>query len=201
MIHIYSGLGGTAALYGRAWRKAVPGHYHDWPEWKGETTLAQLATRVINRDSIKPGDILIGSSLGGMLACEVAKQVHVKQVILIGSAIHVDELSPTLRKLYPLITRIPIEFIQWSARIIPWKLAQMFANSEAAFMRAMTKAIFQWQGAEKDTPIKRIHGTRDRPIPNPRWVDAKIRGGHLLAIYQESECITTIQAWLKQTSK
>jgi len=192
MTHIYPGMGASSEMYGPLWRTQVPGHYHDWPVWNGESSIHDWALRLIDEHSIQDGDTLIGSSLGGIIACEIAKIRSIQRTILIGSACQPEEIHGLLSILHPLVDLTPITFVKACAGKIPADLCQMFAVSDPAFIRAMCKAIFQWQGALPSQSIFRIHGRHDRVIPLPAGIDCVIPGGHLIAMSHPEACIDAL---------
>ncbi len=196
MIHIYPGMGATASMYGDLWRNEIPGLFHDWPEWQGETTITELAERIAIEHGIIDGDILIGSSLGGMVACEIARIRRIELVVLIGSAANKQEISQILKILHPLADYSPIGFIKACSGKLPSEVAKMFSQSDPEFIRAMSKAVFHWEGVAPSTRLLRIHGVHDPIIPSPEGVDFLIRGGHLIAMTHPEECIKKLKAEL-----
>ena len=192
MIHVYPGMGATASMYGERWREAIAGTYHNWPEWSGEETIAEMAATLIEAHGISDGDTVIGSSLGGMLAAEVSRTIELERIILIGSAIHPDEIRTLLKVLHPIIDYTPLDFIQKLAGKVPMELSGMFAETDPGYIRAMCKAVFLWEGIEAGSSILRIHGKHDSVIPPPS--DAHlIDGGHLIAMTHAEECLQMIQ--------
>jgi len=196
-IHCYPGMGATSAMYGDAAWGALDGAiFHNWPAWQGEGTLSGWARRLIAEHRIQPGDVVGGSSLGGMVAAEIANQVEVGGLILIGSATGSSEVSRLLSALHPLIDLAPVPFIQRCAGKIPQELSSMFAVSDPHFIRAMVRAIFQWEGLRRNLLLLRIHGAKDRVIPPPKNVDCLIDGGHLIAMSHPRDCVAAVQNWV-----
>lgn len=192
MIHLYPGMGANASMYGPVWREKVPGHYHDWPTWRGESSIREWALRLVDEHSIQDGDTVIGSSLGGILACEIAKIRSMRHTVLIGSARHPQEISKPIRWLHPLLEPLPIGLAKaWAAKI-PTTLCRMFATSDPAFLRAMGKAVFEWPGALPSQTLRRIHGSHDLLIPLPADADRVISGGHLIAMTEPAACIRAL---------
>jgi pimeloyl-ACP methyl ester carboxylesterase len=176
------------------WQSLACTRFLDWPEYHAEVSIAAVADRVIEENAIPDGAIVIGSSLGGIVACEIARQRELKALVLIGSAVRPGEISGLLALLHPLVLLAPIQFIQTAAGKLPSELAGMFSRSHAAFIRATCMAIFDWPGLDESriTPV-RIHGTRDRVIPLPAQVDLKIDGGHLVAMTHPEQCVDFIK--------
>jgi pimeloyl-ACP methyl ester carboxylesterase len=195
--YLLPGMGADGRMYPAAW-EALPNVVRvEWPVCRGECTLDEIAKRIVGEYNITDGAIVVGSSLGGMVACEIAKMREPERLVLVGSAIHKEEVNTLLRLMSPLIDLAPITFIQRLAGKVPAELTQMFERSEPAFIRAMCRAIFSWQGlaAAKVKPL-RIHGRRDRVIPPPAEVDYLIDGGHLIAMTHAEECVAHLGAAL-----
>jgi len=193
MIHLYPGMGANASMFGPLWRSNVQGEFHNWPEWSGEDSIAEIAAVIIKRDRIRPGDTIIGTSLGGIVACEIANQMKLERLILIGSAKNKSEINGILKALHPLLKLTPLTFLKMSASKIPGDLTQMFSQTDPKFLREMTKAVFNWQGLREDVPTTRIHGKKDLVIPPPEKVDSLLDGGHLIVMTHAKECIDAIQ--------
>ena len=181
-------------MYGEPWRKAFDGHFHDWPKWRGETSITDIAKRIIEEHRIESGDTVFGTSLGGIIACEIANLVDLERIILIGSARRKEEVNRILSILHPLIDLAPIPFIQMSSGKLPNDLAGMFNHSDPAFIRNMSKAIFSWEGFDSEVPVLRIHGTKDLVIPITNETNHEIDGGHLIVMTHPMECIEAIKA-------
>lgn len=197
MIHVYPGMGASSSMYGPVWREQFPANYHNWPKWQGETTVSEMAQRLIEDHRIENGDVLVGSSLGGMMAGEIARFRRIECVALIGSAVKKEEVSKILAILHPLIDLSPISFIKTLSGKLPRDLAEIFADSDPDMIRAMSKAVFQWEGAEPSARVFRIHGSRDLVIPPPDQVDLMIKGGHMLAMTHAEECVQGLKEFLK----
>jgi hypothetical protein len=171
---------------------------HDWPKYQGETTLGAVAQRLCDLYQIRDGDVVVGSSLGGMVACEIAKSKKLQQIYLIGSAIYPKEISGLLRLLHPLAAVTPFNALRVSARLIPTTVAQMFYKSEPTFIRAMCKAIFAWEGLGcHSVSMSRIHGDRDLIIPTPERVDRLLKGGYFIAMSHAKECSDSSKSRLR----
>jgi pimeloyl-ACP methyl ester carboxylesterase len=63
----------------------------DWIEPHQTDTLSTYAQKLIYQYDITPKSVVIGNSLGGMIAVEIAKIIPLDKVILISSIKTVDE--------------------------------------------------------------------------------------------------------------
>lgn len=195
--YILPGLGADATMYGSAFRTLKDVHYADWPHYNNEKSIKDVAIKLIDQYAINPSDIVGGSSLGGMVASEIAKYIEVRKIILIGSTLTPKSINPILKKLSVLSEIAPIHLMQTLAgktsEIIKnnvWKtLFKMFGKANGAFIQAMCKAIFEWDG--NPTPkcaCAHIHGAKDHVIYPPQTAATIIDdAGHVIAMTHEEE--------------
>jgi pimeloyl-ACP methyl ester carboxylesterase len=195
--YILPGLGVDATMYGSAFRTLKDVHYADWPHYNNEKSIKDIANTLIAQYKINPSDIVGGSSLGGMVASEIAQYIEVRKLILIGSTLTPETINPILKKLSVLSAIAPVHLIQTLAHrtsVITknnvWKeLLKMFGKANGAFIKAMCKGIFEWDG--NPTPkcaCVQIHGAKDRVIYPPQTGATIIDdGGHLIAMTHEDE--------------
>ena len=198
MIYALPGMGADSAMYPQPWPTLLAITLVDWPAYAGEESIAAVARRIIEVARIPDGAVVIGSSFGGFVACEIAKHRRLRRLILLGSATRKEEINGVLRLLHPLARVAPIKFFQ---RIIGWfpgEIARMLNRSEAAFVRAMCRATFEWPGLDEGLikPL-RIHGRKDLLIPPPPDADLLVDGRHMIAMTNASECVEFIRADLE----
>lgn len=182
-------------MYARPWRAVDGVTYVDWPAWSGERTLADVAERVIRQHAIDAGDVVGGSSLGGMVALEVARRAGCRRVVLIGSAKHPSEIEPVLRRLAPLGVVGPVAFTQSVVQMLSHtEAARQYCRADPRFVQAMCGAVARWRGVDTSgLVLHRIHGTHDRIIRCPATHCERIPGaGHLLPMTHAAVCA----AWL-----
>lgn len=196
-IHALPGMGADRRMFPEPW-VTIPGFVaHDWECYSGEATLAEMAASMCTACDIRDGDVLIGASLGGMVACEIAKIRDIRTLFLVSSAAHMEEISRLLRLLQPLAQIAPLDLLRIVAGKMPQEAAQMFAEAEPEFIRAMCSAIFSWEGlGETDVNVVRIHGRQDMVIPAPPNTRLLLDGGHLIAMTHAGACADYIRAWI-----
>lgn len=188
-------MGADNRIFPGPWR-TLPGFVpHDWGRLCGCKTLSEVAHSLCEYYEIKDGDQVVGVSLGGMVACEITKIRKISRLFLVGSAVKKEEISRLLAALHPLVQVAPINWLRLSASSIPAELAQMFAEADSSFIRAMCAAIFKWEGlGQTTTQVLRIHGRRDLVIPPPKAVDLLLDGGHLISMTHAAQCVDFIRA-------
>ena len=190
MRYLLPGMGATSAMYGGPWRSLCDSHAIDWPEYRGEKSVGEVAERIIDKYGIRSGDIAVGSSLGGIVALEIHRRVPLRHVILIGSAIAKDEINALLLALTPLAMVAPMEMMQYIAGNGFNEVSAMFAKADAEFMWAMCMGIGKWRGYDGSLKaVSRIHGDRDAVIKCPDNAHVIAGGGHLIAMTHAEECV------------
>jgi len=194
MFYLLPGMGADSKMYQGAWLDINPAVCIDWPPYEGEATLSELAGKVAAHYPIQDNDILIGSSMGGMVALEIARRIRLDRVVLVGSAIDGSEMNGLLTLLTPFVAAAPLEFFQKLAARQDGLFQQMCAASDPYFMSAMCKAISTWDGYPGDlTRVTRIHGEKDKVIKCPRDCQVIKGAGHLLPITHASACVEIIR--------
>jgi pimeloyl-ACP methyl ester carboxylesterase len=128
-IYIIPGLGADTRIY-----KNIDLHGHEvipinWIEPSKADTLAMYAQKLIDQYNIKPDSVLIGNSLGGMLAVEIAKVLPMEKVILISSIKTSDE-APGY---FSFFKNVPIQ------KLVPGKLMTSMGSMIRPVFGGMTK--------------------------------------------------------------
>ena len=186
---ILPGMGADAGMYAAPEYRALAGvEFADWPIFRGEATVEAVARRIIDEHALGSDSIVGGSSLGGMVAAEIARQIGAQKILLIGSALHPSSVNPALKAVSAGADFIPIPLLQAiSGMMDPLRqdsLLAMFRRADPAFVRAMAKAIFEWEGANPPPcPVAWIHGALDGVIvPPAKGAEIILDGGHLIAM-------------------
>jgi pimeloyl-ACP methyl ester carboxylesterase len=175
----------------------LPGHEvirTNWIPHRDGEHLSTYAGRFAEHYGVGAADILIGVSMGGIVAGAMAQRVPPQRLILISSCSDIRQLSPLIAALIPMGPISPFEL----ARLLPRglmpaqrKLAlEMFDAQDMAFIRWACNAVMEWTGAPRLPGTVTIHGTADRvfPIRRQPQVDVTIQGGgHLMVMDQAAE--------------
>ncbi len=132
-----------------------------------QDTLASYAAKLVEKYNITINSSIIGTSLGGMLAVEVAKCVPMKNVIIISSIKTIDEAPFYYKifKLLPLYKLIPASLIlSIGALLKPFfskrmggeshLFNSMLRNTSPGFLKWSMGAALHWDGK---TPSQHIH--------------------------------------------
>ena len=130
-------------MYLGPWHRIKDCRFIDWPPYNQEISIADLAERLIEEYQIDQNDTIIGSSLGGMVALEIAQITGLKRVFLIGSAINPNELSLLSKASMPFASKPIVKISQWISSWSKDKVQQMYSKSEPDFIVSMSKAVFR----------------------------------------------------------
>ena len=148
-------------------------------DWEMERFARELSKQI---DTTKTFSI-IGVSLGGMLATEMADFLNPEKVILISSAKSRKEFPGRYRfqKVVPVYWVIPGFAIKTGARILQpivepdrnkdkATFKSMLRNKDPHFLNRTTTMILTWKRVNYSDKIVHIHGDLDKTLP-PRFVD------------------------------
>jgi len=194
----------------------LPNNYEvipvDWIEPDKTDTLVTYAQKLINKYYITPNSIVIGNSMGGMVAVEIAKVIKLKKVILI-SSIKTSSEGPRyfswfrklpVYKIIPgkLLTSLGFIVVPIMGRVINddgWLFGDMLEKSSPVFLKRAMDAVLNWSNDMVPPNIYHITGNKDKVfnykrIPNATIVEG---GTHLMVIDKAKE----INKWLKQVLK
>jgi pimeloyl-ACP methyl ester carboxylesterase len=171
-----------------------------------DDTLADYAAKLIQQFSIKAGDSVIGVSLGGMIATEIAKQVELNHVILISSIKSRSE-APWyygVFKALPVYKWLKADFIRsigWWFKPIMGKMAgihadlfySMLQNTSPVFLKWSIGASLNWDNAVIPPNIKHLIGDADKVFDHKRIKDAiVIPGGDHMMVFNRAKEISPI---------
>lgn len=169
---ILPGMGADSSMYGSEYQKIENMVFVDWPVYKKERSIKQVAERVVDLYQIKDGDIAGGSSLGGIVAAEISKFIKLKKLFLIGSSLYAEDLNPKMKWLSRYAGTPPVKSLQVVTGVVSLfmnernrTLIDMFRRTDAMFIKAMIKALNVWGGCPNpECDVYSIHGGKDRVI-------------------------------------
>jgi pimeloyl-ACP methyl ester carboxylesterase len=169
---------------------------------KGEP-LATYAMRLCEQIP-EQAPVIIGLSLGGMLASEIAKLKPEARVFIVSSACTAKELvfNGVFTKwlatagAVPPVTMIPARLIFYLGGHTKEErnlLYRMFVETDPNFISWGIKAILLWENAIRPANVYHIHGTSDRLIlPGFVHADAWVKDGSHFLIYDHAAEVNEI---------
>jgi len=196
-IYLISGLGADKRVFSKLELGDLKVVHLDWIEPLKNESLKSYAKRLSERIDDTQEFYLLGVSFGGVVAQEIAKILSPKKLFIISSLKHQSELPSVYklgRILMPFVPgflfTVPMPFFRFTFGVNgeSWKLLKkIIRDQDPKFMRWAIGALLGWtQEGNINCESIRIHGTKDRVLPqtgNARLVDG---GGHFM-IYNRAE--------------
>jgi pimeloyl-ACP methyl ester carboxylesterase len=175
--------------------------YLDWiPPLKDES-LQAYALRLGEKINRREEFILVGLSMGGMIAVEIANHYRVKKTIIISSVPASTQLPFYFRiaarmYLQHLVSIRLVKIAAIAKRLFTTEtkedkelLKSIIRESDAAFIRWALNAILKWKNDSIPTGLIHIHGTSDEILLIRYTKPTHIikRAGHLLVMNRADE--------------
>ncbi|MGY3212358.1 alpha/beta fold hydrolase [Mucilaginibacter sp. HD30] len=178
----------------------------DWIEPDASDTLATYSQRLIKQHNITYNSIVIGNSLGGMMAIEIGKLIPLNKVILISSIKTIDEAPPyfSFFKMIPLYRIVPGKvFTHLGGLIRPvfggmsaqqlWLFKDMLSKTSPGFLKWAMGAVLKWKNKTIPPNVYHITGDNDR-VFNYRLIKGAtiVKGGTHIMIFDKAKEINKI---------
>ncbi|HEX5554313.1 MAG TPA: alpha/beta fold hydrolase [Chitinophagaceae bacterium] len=210
-VYFISGLGADQRLFQYLDIQGIRPHFVHWITPGKNESWDSYAQRLL--DQIKtPDPVLIGMSMGGMMAMEVSKLIPTKKVILLSSAKTYHEIPPYFRLLrifrghqwfsYELLTRLGLIFGGWlfgtTCKADEALLKEIIHDTDETFFRWAWQRVASWRSTFQGNHVTHLHGNHDHMLPirytRPDYV---IEGGtHLMVVNKADEISQLLQELL-----
>jgi len=202
-IYLLAGQGADERLFKKLiFSESYQVNYIEYSTPTYESSLKEYACTLSEQiDQSKPF-ILIGVSLGGMLATEMCDFMNPEKTIIIASAKNAKELprSFNFQKKVPLYKLAGKRNVKWGARFLqplvePDRRKEketfkaMLEDKDPEFLLRTIPMIMTWEREKSCDGIIHIHGTKDHTIPfrNVKS-DYVIDGGsHMIALTESKK--------------
>ncbi len=142
-----------------------------------DETIPEYAFRLIQHQQFFDEDsVIIGLSLGGIIATEMAKIISFKKVILLSTIKHYNEIPPLIRLASKLKIYLPPQLIKNTVKPISILLgvtnltgadyiSKIINDSNERHIVWVQKAIVKWNNNLIPDNYIHIHGTKDEIFP------------------------------------
>ncbi|TWJ00884.1 pimeloyl-ACP methyl ester carboxylesterase [Mucilaginibacter frigoritolerans] len=205
-IFLIPGLGADTRVYNNIDLKGFDVTRVDWIAPDSTDTLSTYTQKIVSQYNISNNSIIIGNSLGGMIAIEIAKHLPVKKVILISSIKTIDEAPGYFKffRRFPIYKIIPGKaFTSVDSLVEPlfghmskadsWLFRDMLKKSSPVFIKWAMGAVLKWKNKTIPPNVIHITGDRDLVFSYKRIKDAIIvKGGTHIMIFDKAQEINKI---------
>ncbi len=205
-VYFISGLGTDQRLLQYLDIPGIKPHYIHWITPEKKESWRSYATRLLEQID-HPHPILVGVSMGGMMAIEINKLIPVEKTILISSSKTYHEVPFYFRFLkifrvhhwlgYKLLTQLGLIFGDWlfgtRSRAESRLLKEIIRDIDETYFRWAWHKVALWKNEYIPDHVTHIHGNRDHMLPI--WfvkADHVIDGGTHLMVLNKAEEISRL---------
>jgi hypothetical protein len=182
-------------------------HVH-WIEPLKHETLIRYCKRLSTQIDTSGDFVLVGVSLGGIVAVELNKILYPKQTIIVSSIATRHERGTVLKiiRFFGIHKIVPAGVYKWYSPILDWyfgaetkrekALLRFYSRSTTKnYMKWAVNEILNWKNEVRPGNLFHIHGTKDRIFPHKQThADVKIKSGTHLMIHNRAEEISKVLA-------
>lgn len=202
--HIYfiPGMGTTKEVFKNIDLHVDNVHYLEFPEPEKEETLKEYSHRMALPISDENENILIGMSMGGFVAQEISLLKKVAKLILLSSYTKGQDWQIMLELIKKFnLTKLMADRAFKDIVLAALALMPGYSKPEKSFLLKMAKQfsanyykfaakrLVNWEPAQLNCPVIKIHGTKDELFPIEK-VNANYTvqgGGHLMIMNKQTE--------------
>ncbi|MEI6312547.1 MAG: alpha/beta hydrolase [Bacteroidota bacterium] len=213
-IYLIPGLGADGRMYESLMDLLPDAEVLDWFVPMPDEEFKDYIDRFSKQIKTKEPFAIIGNSMGGIIAVELAKRLKPDKIIIISSVKCRKELPHFIRlgkyislfrsttgKFYNVINRAIVKLLQLRSEKKFLQLAlDMSKDADPEFMSWAIKKVMQWENKTYPHDIVHIHGTRDTLFPILYIKNCiRVKGGtHLMMMERSDEINSLILAALQK---
>ncbi|MFN8256541.1 MAG: alpha/beta hydrolase [Bacteroidales bacterium] len=187
--------------------------YISWPLPAKDMTMTEFAKEISHQIDTTQKFILIGVSLGGMVATEICEYLHPEKTILISSAKCRNELPGRYKfqRKFPVYKIVPGRLAKLGAKILQpivepdrknekQTCKNMLKDKDPEFLKRTIKMILEWERMDYNSEIIHIHGDNDHTIParNVKYNYLVKNGSHMMTLTKGEEISKLINIILSE---
>lgn len=170
------------------------------------SSMQQYAKQLSEQVDTNENFMLIGVSLGGMLAVEMSEILKPEKTIIISSAKNNKDLPKKLlmQQKVPFYKLVSGKVARWSAFVLQpiveydrnkekETFKAMLTDKDPEFLKRTIPMIINWERSINESNIIQIHGDKDNTIPikNVEY-DIRVNGGSHMMVLTEGEKLSEI---------
>jgi len=205
-IYLIPGLGADCRIYNNIDLNDHEVICVDWIEPHKTDTLATYAQKLIYQYNILPKSMVIGNSLGGMIAIEIAKIIPVAKVIQISSIKTISEApwyfswlraipfyKPIPGKVFTRLEFLIKPFFGHMNEADNWLFVDMLKKSSPVFLKWAMDATLKWDNKVILKNVFQIIGDKDVVFSYQKIKGAIIvKGGTHIMIFERAKEVNKI---------
>lgn len=204
-LFLLSGLGADKRVFEFLDLSGYKLNYIEWVMPEKDESIEQYAKRLLPQIN-DPKPVLVGVSVGGIMAVEIGKLIETDKIILISSAKTKFEIPIYYRLIgqLRLHNRMPANLLKNTPALANWffgaenkrdreLLEKIILETDNKFLEWAIDKIVRWKNQTASKNIVHIHGSNDRLLPN-RKADYSIEeGGHFMIVNKADEVSKAIR--------
>lgn len=182
-------------------------HYLEWLDPYKNESLTHYAGR-LSKQIIHPNPILIGVSMGGIIAQELTTLVNARKTIIISSVKSKNEFSPLLKfskkiKLYKILPFVINQFMEPFIKLYFGKKSVKHLNlynyyitkRDQNYLKWAIEEVINWERVDINPSVIHIHGNKDEIFPIKYIKNCNIvhNGTHVMVINKAKTLSNLIQ--------
>lgn len=205
-LYAIPGLGADHRIYDKLHVDGVELVALDWPTMPDGASLKDYAAKLAAQVDTSTPYALVGVSMGGMVALEMAQLLQPKLTVLISSWKGPEEMPASIKAIGRLnATSLINEWtLRFSAPMLKFTLGgeskedqsllqDMLGSIPADQIRIGAEAILDWKGCVLPDKLVHIHGDSDRMMPLASIKDPTVvKGGTHFMVYDRAGEINEI---------
>jgi hypothetical protein len=207
-MHFYPGMGADKRIWGDIALKYPNAYFYDWirpPNLK--MSFSEYAEYLIKIHGINKGDIVIGVSMGALLAAEIKNQLKDITAIQVSGCTSIAQLNKLAQIAAPLAYVVPFNWIKYSPSSMisfgKMKLVgDMYKKSDKDFIKWGCIQLPKWNGVNADIVDFSILGDKDLVFPikyqKPNVVIKN--GSHLALVSHNGEIKFSLDSYIQKST-